>query len=149
MPGQLFIQVLVERNVAGQQGQRVGIAGIANLLIGDALQQCAGLGDAVVALIRGDDKIQRHAVFGAVGQQTAYRFQGGVVADHNRVRVHELANRLAPVKFPGIALGEQLQYFRAVHHAHRRSVIDDRQAGHQAVVEKNFHYLVERSKRRH
>ena len=88
-------QALLDRHVARQQGQRVGVAGLLDLQLGDQLEHVDHPAEAAVATLLDDDEVFLHALARAAGQQAADLLQRLADVHREEVAAHQPADRLA------------------------------------------------------
>lgn len=86
-------QALLDRHVAGEQGQRVGIARLLDLQLGDQLEHVYHPAHALIAAIVGDDEVLLDTLARATGQQAADFLQRLALLDGEKVVAHQAADR--------------------------------------------------------
>ncbi len=94
---QLFIHAFLNRHIAGQQSQRIGVTGAVNPQIGDFLQQIHNPAHSAVIAAMGDNKcLMLKTLVRTAGNQPAGFFQSRFLFNLYRIG-HEQRNRLAAV----------------------------------------------------
>mmetsp|Transcript_100824 Transcript_100824/g.280899 ORF Transcript_100824/g.280899 Transcript_100824/m.280899 type:complete len:665 (-) Transcript_100824:355-2349(-) len=112
-------QVVVDRHIAGQQRQRIGIARGMHLQVRHGLQQIGTAPRAEVGAVAGDDEAVGQQPLIQVGERVAHRTQRRGHVEHQRVGVHQLDAAVLVEDVHEIALGAALHHMQGAQHADR------------------------------
>ena len=121
------IDAFVDRHIARQLGQRVGITGGMNLHLGDHRHQVMGAADAGITAFLRDDKAVEHVMAWRQRQHHRQLLYGRPGIHHQWRRVHEQLAALAPEQLLAERPGKTVDQAVAVDHADRQPVTDHRQ----------------------
>ncbi len=135
-------QALLDRHVAGQQGQRVGVAGLLDLLFGDQLEHVDHPAEATILAVLGDDEILLDALPGAAGEQPADLLQRLAQVDAEEVVAHQPADRLAREQVGGEGFEQGVGKRMAMHDADRMArAVEHRQRIQVGLQAERFEHL--------
>ena len=129
---QKALQTLLDRDVARQQGQGVGVTRLLQLQLGDLAQHVDAPPKPLVDALVNDDEVIFQSLSGATGQQATDPLQALADIYDQAVRVHQLTNRLAAVDLLAEGLEHGLAQGVPLNCANRALLLIDHRQGVQS-----------------
>jgi hypothetical protein len=129
------VEMVVDRHIARQQGQRVGIARRMHLQVGDGHQQVRGAAGAEIAAAAGDDEAVGHQLLVQAGQGLAHGAQPRVGVEDQRVAVHQLDAAAAGVDGEKEALQAAFEHMARAQQAEGAALVVQHRHGVEPLVE--------------
>ena len=120
------VDMFVDRHIARQLGQRIGVAGGADLHFGNRRHQVVAAADPEILALAGDDEAIEQVMLRRQRNHQRQFLDGGVLIDHQRRVVHEQVAGLATEQFLAKRPGEAVNHAVPVDHADRMAALHDR-----------------------
>ncbi len=149
---QQLVDLFINGHIARQLGQWIAVTGVADAYVGQVLEQRRGPPHPGVTTLPGNDEIQVHIPFIAVGDTPRHLVERCLAIHDQRGPIRVENDGFAPIEVVGIAGRKALHQLLAADDPHWHALFDHRQGIDARILAKQLVDLIRvgvRAQRRH